>query len=117
MHDEAPAPGAATPDVPGGLGMRALRNTILILVVRVISRIIALVAVIIIGNYLDPTRFGEMQTAVRLKNGVGVKYGLGVFVDSQSGHRFLDHGGTIGPGASSAIDALRAGHGPSPPTA
>ena len=42
LQDEPPAPGAATPDMPGGLGMRALRNTILILVVRVISRIIAL---------------------------------------------------------------------------
>ncbi len=50
LQDEAPAPGAATPDMPGGLGMQALRNTILILVVRVVSRIIALIAVIIIGN-------------------------------------------------------------------
>ena len=77
LQDEAPAPGAATPDMPGGLGMRALRNTILILIVRVISRIIALVAVIIIGNYLDPTRFGEMQTAVTYVGLVGTLTDLG----------------------------------------
>ena len=63
--------------MPGGLGMRALRNTILILVVRVISRIIALVAVIIIGNYLDPTRFGEMQTAITYVGLVGTLTDLG----------------------------------------
>ncbi len=77
LQDEPPAPGASTPDMPGGLGMRALRNTILILVVRVISRIIALLAVIIIGNYLDPSRFGEMQTAVTYVGLVGTVTDLG----------------------------------------
>jgi O-antigen/teichoic acid export membrane protein len=77
LQDEAPAPGAMTPDMPGGLGMRALRNTMLILVVRVISRIIALIAVIIIGNYLDPTRFGQMQTAVTYVGLVGTVTDLG----------------------------------------
>ncbi len=77
LQDEPPAPGASTPDMPGGLGMRALRNTILILAVRVISRIIALLAVIIIGNYLDPTRFGEMQTAVTYVGLVGTVTDLG----------------------------------------
>ncbi len=78
LQDEpAPDVEVATPDEPGGLGMRALRNTILILVVRVISRIIALVAVIIIGNYLDPTRFGEMQTAVTYVGLVGTLTDLG----------------------------------------
>ena len=57
--------------------MRALRNTILILVVRVISRIIALIAVIIIGNFLDPTRFGEMQTAVTYVGLVGTLTDMG----------------------------------------
>ncbi len=77
LQDEPPAPGAATPDMPGGLGMRALRNTILILVVRVISRIVALIAVIIVGNYLDPTRFGEMQTAITYVGLVGTLTDLG----------------------------------------
>ena len=57
--------------------MRALRNTILILVVRVISRIVALIAVIIIGNFLDPTRFGEMQTAVTYVGLVGTLTDMG----------------------------------------
>ena len=77
LQDEAPAPGAMTPDMPGGLGVRALRNTMLILVVRVISRIVALIAVIIIGNYLDPTRFGQMQTAVTYVGLVGTVTDLG----------------------------------------
>src|SRR5579863_4805733 len=78
LQDEpAPDVEVATPDMPGGLGTRALRNTVLILVVRVISRIIALVAVIIIGNYLDPTRFGEMQTAVTYVGLVGTVTDLG----------------------------------------
>jgi O-antigen/teichoic acid export membrane protein len=78
LQDEAaPGTGATTPDLPGGLGMRALRNTILILIVRVISRIVALVAVIIVGNYLDPTRFGEMQTAVTYVGLVGTLTDLG----------------------------------------
>jgi O-antigen/teichoic acid export membrane protein len=78
LQDEpAPDVEVATPDEPGGLGMRALRNTILILVVRVVSRIIALVAVIIIGNYLDPTRFGEMQTAITYVGLVGTLTDLG----------------------------------------
>jgi O-antigen/teichoic acid export membrane protein len=78
LQDEAaPGTGTITPDLPGGLGMRALRNTILILIVRVISRIVALVAVIIVGNYLDPTRFGEMQTAITYVGLVGTLTDLG----------------------------------------
>ncbi len=62
----APAPDSsgAVPTRPAGLGMRALRNTLLILVARVISRIVALIAVIAVGNSLGDTRFGEMQTAI-----------------------------------------------------
>ena len=38
LQDEAaPGTGATTPDTPGGIGMRALRNTILILIERMIS--------------------------------------------------------------------------------
>src|ERR1700726_4683997 len=78
LQDEAaPAGGATTPDLPGGLGMRALRNTMLILIVRVVSRVIALIAVIIIGNFLEPTRFGEMQTAVTYVGLVGTVTDLG----------------------------------------
>jgi CubicO group peptidase (beta-lactamase class C family) len=44
---------------------------------------------------LKPATYKEMQTAMLLKNGVGVKYGLGIFVDSKSGHRILEHGGEV----------------------
>ena len=55
--------GAAAPGTAGA-GRRALRNTILILIARVISRVIALVTVVLIGHVLGDSRFGEMQTAV-----------------------------------------------------
>ncbi len=44
---------------------------------------------------LKPTTYKEMQTSMVLTNGVGVKYGLGIFVDSKSGHRYLEHGGEV----------------------
>lgn len=44
---------------------------------------------------LKPAMYKEMQTAVRLKDGVGVKYGLGIFVDRNSGRRILEHGGEV----------------------
>jgi O-antigen/teichoic acid export membrane protein len=58
------APGTVTPDSTSGLGSRALRFTILILVARIVSRLLALVAVVTIGNALGDSRFGQMQTAV-----------------------------------------------------
>ncbi|MBV9101060.1 MAG: flippase [Candidatus Dormibacteraeota bacterium] len=73
----APDGGGTEVSRPSGLGMRALRNTLLILVARVISRVIALVAVIIMGNSLGDTHFGEMQTAVTYVNLVGVFTDLG----------------------------------------
>ena len=45
-------------------GRRALRNTTLILIVRVISRVIALVTVVLISHALTDSSFGQMQTAV-----------------------------------------------------
>ena len=84
MSSTRKRPPALQPDAAGaplsptaGLGMRALRNTLLILVARVISRIIALVAVIAIGNSLGDTRFGEMQTAITYVSLVGVFTDLG----------------------------------------
>jgi len=58
------SPGSVTPDLTTGLGSRALRFTILILVARILSRLLALVAVVAIGNALGDSRFGQMQTAV-----------------------------------------------------
>lgn len=46
------------------VGRRALRNTMLILIARVVSRLIALVTVIIVSHALGDTAFGQMQTAV-----------------------------------------------------
>ncbi len=60
------------------MGTRALRNTGLLLVTRVFSRIVALVSVITIGNALGDTHFGEMQTAVTYVNLVGTFSDLGL---------------------------------------
>ena len=57
-------PGTVTPDSTSGLGSRALRFTILILLARIASRVLALIGVVAIGNSLGDTRFGQMQTAV-----------------------------------------------------
>ena len=50
--------------VTAGLGSRALRNTVLILGARVVSRLIALVTVFATAGYLLPSRFGDFNTVV-----------------------------------------------------
>lgn len=52
------------PDSTSGLGARALRYTVLILLARVLSRLIALASVVVIGSALGDSGFGELQTAV-----------------------------------------------------
>ena len=44
---------------------------------------------------LKPASYKEMQTEVRLKNGEGTKYGLGLDVTMQGGHRVLEHTGEV----------------------
>jgi D-alanyl-D-alanine carboxypeptidase len=44
---------------------------------------------------LKPSSYKEMQTEVLLKNGVGTRYGLGIAVRYESGHRALEHGGAV----------------------
>lgn len=44
---------------------------------------------------LKPASYREMETAVRLKNGLGIGYGLGVAATSEAGHRALSHGGEV----------------------
>ena len=56
-HDALPAP-------TGGLGSRALRNTVLILFARVVSRLIALVTVLATASSLLASRFGVFNTVV-----------------------------------------------------
>jgi O-antigen/teichoic acid export membrane protein len=65
------AAGGESPGLPAGamlstagLGKRALRNTLMVLVARVLSRVVALVTVVLMGHLLADTRFGQLQTAV-----------------------------------------------------
>ena len=44
---------------------------------------------------MKPASYREMQTDVLLKNGLDTHYGLGVDVNSQSGHRAISHGGEV----------------------
>src|SRR5512146_2130486 len=44
---------------------------------------------------LKPASYKEMQTEVRLQNGLGTRYGLGVDVTSEADHRALEHGGEV----------------------
>ncbi len=44
---------------------------------------------------LKPASYKEMQTEVLLKNGLGTRYGLGVDVTSEAGHRAIEHGGEV----------------------
>lgn len=71
------APASSSVDRTRGLGARALRNTVLILIARILSRLLALVAVVAIGNSLGDSRFGEMQTAVTYTALVGAITDIG----------------------------------------
>ncbi len=44
---------------------------------------------------LKPASYRAMETDVRLKNGVGTHYGLGIGVASANGHRQLEHSGEV----------------------
>ncbi len=44
---------------------------------------------------LKPASYREMQTEVLLKNGEGTRYGLGIAVKYELGHRVLEHGGAV----------------------
>jgi len=46
-------------------------------------------------SVLKPASYREMETEVLLKNGAGTRYGLGVSVFNQNGHRWLEHGGEV----------------------
>lgn len=63
LQDEVPA--SATGRAPAaGMGSRAVRNTAVVLAARVISRLIALAAVILISTHLTADGFGRLQTLV-----------------------------------------------------
>ncbi len=44
---------------------------------------------------LKPESYDELESEVRLKNGLGTQYGLGVDVSLQQDHRALSHGGEV----------------------
>src|SRR4029077_2773596 len=44
---------------------------------------------------LKPTSYKEMETEIKLKNGEGAHYGLGIGVGNESGRRVLEHGGEV----------------------
>ena len=50
---------------------------------------------IIDQKLLKPESYRQLETEVRLKNGLGTEYGLGLDVDSFSGHRMLAHSGEV----------------------
>jgi D-alanyl-D-alanine carboxypeptidase len=50
---------------------------------------------IIDKKLLKPDSYNEMETEVRLKNGLGVHYGLGLDISSQNDRRALAHGGEV----------------------
>jgi D-alanyl-D-alanine carboxypeptidase len=46
-------------------------------------------------SVMKPASYLAMETEFVLKNGVGTRYGLGVTVSSNNGHRVLEHGGEV----------------------
>jgi len=46
-------------------------------------------------SVLKPASYRELETEIRLKNGLGTHYGLGLDVESSAGHRLLAHGGEV----------------------
>ncbi len=46
-------------------------------------------------SLLQPSSYDEMETEVRLKNGLGTQYGLGVEVSRQLDRRAIAHGGEV----------------------
>ncbi len=46
-------------------------------------------------SLLAPASYDAMFTEVKLKDGTGSKYGLGVYVGEREGHRFVSHDGEV----------------------
>jgi len=44
---------------------------------------------------LKPDSYRELETEVQLKNGIGTRYGLGLSVTMEGGHRAVSHGGEV----------------------
>ncbi|MGC8460733.1 MAG: flippase [Candidatus Dormibacteria bacterium] len=67
-------------DLPSvtGMGARAMRNGALILAARLVSRLIALVSVVVMGNALGAAGYGQYQNAVTYGAIIGVVMDLGL---------------------------------------
>src|ERR1051325_10805263 len=50
---------------------------------------------IINRKILKPDSYREMETEVQTKNGIGTRYGLGLSVGMEGGHRAISHGGEV----------------------
>jgi D-alanyl-D-alanine carboxypeptidase len=50
---------------------------------------------VIDGKILKPASYGDFEREVVLANGLGTRYGLGLFVRSEAGRRSLSHGGEV----------------------
>lgn len=74
---EVPADGAPPAREAAGAGSRTVRNTALILVSRVVSRLLALVAVLVMVRHLQPTGLGTFQDVVNQSGLVTVFLDLG----------------------------------------
>lgn len=68
-----------TPDVPAlvDVGSRTLRNTALVLSARVVSRVLALVVVMLMNRHLDAGQFGVYSTVVAISGVVTVVMDVG----------------------------------------
>ena len=85
MPDYDPAP-----ELPIGLGSRALRNTVVVLAAKVVARLIALVTVIAMLNHLKPAGYGAFTTLVNYTAIVSVVLDLGfnvLYVREGARHR------------------------------
>lgn len=50
---------------------------------------------LIARSLLKPESYNQMFTEVKLKNGAGTEYGLGVYVRQRDGHRSIEHSGEV----------------------
>src|SRR4051794_29757130 len=72
-EDEVAHAGATT----DGMGRRAVRNSLIVIIARIASRVIALVSIIVMTNYLTSAAFGEMQTVITYAALLNVALDLG----------------------------------------
>jgi O-antigen/teichoic acid export membrane protein len=78
------------PELPIGLGSRALRNTVVVLAAKVVARLIALVTVIAMLNHLKAPAYGTFTTLVNYTAIVSVVLDLGfnvLYVREGARHR------------------------------